>query len=153
MARTLNSKCNFTKDFFVCDIPKDAIQLVLKIKTKLGKHTLTGDQERWTEKYRPWEKHTKDNEVSSGRRLTFLSPKKIIDSSITSDSGPWLPTPPEFECIPKIFNDPRNISSDKENAPPTETMTIPALNIVGSEFLDRTESLLGKEMTWEAHVA
>ena len=36
MARTLNSKCNFTEGFFACNILKDTIQLVLKIKTKLG---------------------------------------------------------------------------------------------------------------------
>ena len=72
------------------------IQLVLKFKTKLGKHTLTEDHERWTEKYRPWERHTKDSEGSSRRRLDSLSPKKVNDSSTTSDSGPWLPTPTEF---------------------------------------------------------
>ena len=32
MAQTLNSQ-NFTEGFFACDIPKDAIQLVMKIKT------------------------------------------------------------------------------------------------------------------------
>ena len=55
MARTLNSKCECTEGFFVCVIPKDTIQLVLKIKTKWGKHALTEDHERRTEKYRPWE--------------------------------------------------------------------------------------------------
>ena len=113
MARTFNSKYDFDEGFFTCDIPKDAIQLVLKIKTKLGQHTLTEDCERWTEKYRPWEKHTKG---SPRKRLESLSPKKIIDTSMTSHSGPWLPTP-EFEYRPKIFDDPRNTSSDKENAP------------------------------------
>ena len=34
MARTLNSQCNFTDGFFACDIPVDAIELVLKIKTR-----------------------------------------------------------------------------------------------------------------------
>ena len=38
MARTLNSKCDFDEGFFTCDILKDAIQLLLKIKTKLGQH-------------------------------------------------------------------------------------------------------------------
>ena len=51
MARTLNSQCNFTKGFFTCDIPIDAIELVLKIKTRLGKLTLKEDIEKRTEKY------------------------------------------------------------------------------------------------------
>ena len=58
MARHLNTNCDFTSGFFVCDIPRDAMQVVLKIKTKWGKHILTGDWERRTEKYRPWEKST-----------------------------------------------------------------------------------------------
>ena len=46
MARTLKSKCDFDKGFFTCDIPKDSLQLVLKIKTKLVKHTLTEEHEK-----------------------------------------------------------------------------------------------------------
>ena len=46
--------------------------------------------------------------VSSRRRLDSLSPKKVHDTSTTSDSGPWLPTPIEFEYRQKNFNDPRN---------------------------------------------
>ena len=52
MARHLNTNCDFTSGFFVCNIPRDAIQVVLKNKMKWGKHTLTEDWERRTEKYR-----------------------------------------------------------------------------------------------------
>ena len=112
MARTLNSKYDSDKGFFSCDIPKDTIQLVLKTKIELGKQTLTEDHERQMEKYRPWERHTKDSESNPRRRLDSLSPKKTNDSSVTSDSGPWLPTPTEFEYRPKIFDDPRNVTSN-----------------------------------------
>ena len=50
MTRHLNTNCNFTSRFLVCDIPSDVIQVVLKMKTKWGKHMLTEDQERRTEK-------------------------------------------------------------------------------------------------------
>ena len=133
--------------------PIDAIELVLKIETKLDKDTLKEDREKRTEKYHPWERHTNDNDISLRRRLVSYSSKRINDSSITSDSGPWLPILTEFEYKPKIFNDPRNISSDKENMPPLVPVTMPILNITESDFLDRTESLLGKETKWESHVA
>ena len=107
------------------------------------------------EKYRPWERHTKDNEINARRKLDSLSPRKINNSSMTSDSGPWLPTPTEYEYRSKIFDDPRNLSSNKENAlPPLESVTIPTFKITEEEFLERTEKLLGKEDSkWEAHVA
>ena len=123
---------------------------------KLGKHTLTEDHERRTEKYRPWERHTENGKVIPKRRVDYLSPQKVNDSGSTSDSGAWLPTPIEFECRPKIFNDPRNVSSNKENAPPVDSQTTPTfknLNIKEDEFCDRTENLLGHESNWKAHVA
>ena len=74
----------------------------------------------------------------------------------TSDSGTWIPTPSEFEYRPKIFNDPRNISYDKENALPVDSRTAPTfnnLNITEDKFHNRTENLLGHESNWEIHVA
>ena len=56
MARSLNSRCNFENGFFTCDLPKDTILLVVKVKTKTGIHTLVEDTEKWTEKFRPWKK-------------------------------------------------------------------------------------------------
>ena len=71
---------------------------------------------------------------------------------MTSDSGQWLPTPTEFEYKPKIFDDPRDTNSDKENMPPLESVPMPVLYIAESDFLDRTKKLLGKDTKWEAHM-
>ena len=40
MARSLNSRCDFENGFFSCDLPEDAVLLILKVKTKSGNHTL-----------------------------------------------------------------------------------------------------------------
>ena len=45
MARSLNSRCNFKNGFFTCDLPEDAVLLVVKVKTKTGSHTLVEDTE------------------------------------------------------------------------------------------------------------
>ena len=114
------------------------------------------DCKRRMEKYKPWERHTKNVEVNSKRRVDSLSLKKVNDFGSTSDSGAWFPIPTEFEYKPKIFDDPRNISSDKENAPPVDsqaTQTFNNLNITEDEFHDRTKNLLGHETKWKAHVA
>ena len=39
MARSLNSRCDFENGFFSCDLPEDAILLIVKVKTKTGNHT------------------------------------------------------------------------------------------------------------------
>ena len=56
MARSLNSRCDFENGFFTCDLPEDAILLILKVKTQTGNHTLVEDME----KFHPWKKQTKD---------------------------------------------------------------------------------------------
>ena len=87
MARALNSRCNFENGFFSCDLPEDAILLVLKVKTKTGNHTLVEDTEKQTEKLRLWKKSTKDGESSPRRLPGVLTPRKN-NNSMTSDSGP-----------------------------------------------------------------
>ena len=122
------------------------VELVLKVKTKHGKHTLKEDREKRTEKYRPWERWTDNKDKSPGCRLDTLSP------SVTSNSGLWLPTP-EFQYKPKLFSDPRSTNSDKENMPPLEPNIMPVLNIEESDFLERMVKLLEKDNKWEAQVA
>ena len=60
MARSLNSQCDFENGFFSCDLPEDAILLILKVKTKPGNHILVEDTEKRTEKLHPWKKLSKE---------------------------------------------------------------------------------------------
>ena len=60
MARSLNSRCDFKNGFFTCDLPEDAILLILKAKTQTGNHMLVEDTEKQTEKFHLWKKPTKD---------------------------------------------------------------------------------------------
>ena len=122
MARSLNSRCNFENGFFSCDLPEDAVLLVLKVKTKTGNHTLVEETEKQTEKFRPWKKPTKDGESSPRRLPGVLIPRKN-NNSMTSDSGPCPSSLTETEYKPKFFYEPEYLSSDKENIPLTESIT------------------------------
>ena len=150
MARSLNSRCDFKNGFFTCDLWKDAVLLVVKVKTKTGKHTLVEDTEKWTEKFRLWKKPPKDG-ISSSRRLPgVLTPRKN-DNSMTSDSGPCPSSPMETEYKPKFFDEPEYLCSDKENISPTESITTPSLKNLSLE-----EGINGNEneaTSWEASVA
>ena len=86
MARSLNSRCNFENGFFTCDLPEDAMLLVVKVKTKTGNHTLVEDTEKWTEKFRPWKKPTRDRKGSPRKLPGVLTPRKN-NNRMTSDSG------------------------------------------------------------------
>ena len=114
MARSLNSRCDFDNGFFTCNLPEDAVLLVVKVKTKTGNHTLVEETEKWTEKFRPWKKPTKDGKTSPKKLPRVLSPRKN-DNSMTSDSGQCPSSPTEMEYKPQFFDEPECLSSDKEN--------------------------------------
>ena len=150
MARSLNSRCDFENGFFSCDLPEDAVLLVLKVKTKTGNHTLVEDTEKWTEKFRPWKKPTKDGESSPRRLPGVLTPRKN-NNSMTSDSGPCPSSPTEAEYKPKFFDEPEYLRSDKENIPLTESITPPSLkNLSLEEGIYNNEN---EATSWEASVA
>ena len=73
--------------FFTCDLPEDAIPLVVKVKTKTDNHMLVEDTEKQTEKFRPWKKPIKDGKSSPRKLPGVLTPRKN-DNSMTTDSGP-----------------------------------------------------------------
>ena len=150
MARSLNSRCNFDNGFFTCDLPEDAVLLVVKVKTKTGNHTLVEDTEKQTEKFRLWKKPTKDGKTSPKKLPGVLSPRKN-DNSMTSDSGPCPSSPTEMEYKPQFFDEPECLSSNKENVPPIESITPPFLINLSLE-----EGMTGNETeatSWEASVA
>ena len=150
MARSLNSRCYFKNGFFTCDLPEHAVLLILKVKTKTGNHTLVEDMEKWTEKFRPWNKSTKDGKPVPRKLPGVLTPQKN-DNSMTSDSGPCPSSPTENEYKPRFFDEPDCLGSDKENIPPTESVTPPTLKNLSLE--EEVNSNENKATSWEASVA
>ena len=151
MARSLNSRCDFENGFFSCDLPEDAVLLILKVKTKSGNHTLVEDTEKQTEKFCPWKKLSKEGKRFPRKLLGVLTPKKS-DISVTSDSG-QCPSPTEYRL--KYFKELECLDSDKENMPPIESITPPSLkNLSLEEENDNNNNDNEHEATsWEASVA
>ena len=73
------------------------------------------------------------------------------DNSMTSDSGPCPSSPTEMECKPQFFDDPKCLSSDKENIPPIESITPPSLKNLSCE--EGTTGNKTETTFWEASVA
>ena len=72
------------------------------------------------------------------------------DNSVTPESRP-CPSPTEHEYKLRFFDEPDWISSDKENMPPTESVTPPSLrNLSLEEEIDNNEN---KATLWKASVA
>ena len=149
MARSLNSRCDFENGFFTCEVPEDAVLLILKVKTQTGNHTLVEDTEKWTEKFRPWKKPIKDRKQVPWKLPGVLTPWKN-DNSITSDSGP-CPSLTENEYKPRFFAEPDCLSSDKENIPLTECVTPSSLKNLSLE--EEANDNDNEATLWEASVA
>ena len=70
---------------------------------------------------------------------------------MTSDSGQCPSSPTEMEYKPWFFDEPGCLSSNKENIPPLESITLPSL-----KNLSLDEGTTGNETeatSWEASVA
>ena len=70
---------------------------------------------------------------------------------MSSDSGPCPSSLTETEYKPQFFNEPEYLRSDKENVPPTESITPPSLKNLSLE-----EGMTGNETeatSWEASIA
>ena len=107
------------------------------------------DKEKWTEKFCPWKKETKDGKQVPQKLPEVLTPRKN-DNSVTSDSG-QCPSPTEHEYKPRFFNKPEWLSSNKENMPPIESVSPPSLrNLNLEEEINETEH---ESTSWEANVA
>ena len=123
MPQQLNISCNFN-GFLVCTIPKDVVEVELKIKTKWGKYTLLKDFYTRTEKYRPWERADCQVRIHTIRRAPH---QEKIDgkchnsagNTMSTDSGTYIPTGKGVGYPPKIFTNPRylqnGIESDTDN--------------------------------------
>ena len=77
----------------------------------------------------------------------ILTPRKNYNS-MTSDSGPCPSSLTENEYKLRFFDEPDCLSSDKENVPPTESVTPPSLKNLSLE-----EGTNDNEKSWEASVA
>ena len=150
MARSLNSRCDFGNGFFTCNLPEDAVLLILKVKMKTKNHTLVEDIEKWTEKFCLQKKPAKDRKQVPQKLARVLTPRKV-DNSVTSNSGP-CPSPTEHQYKPQYFYEPDCLSSDKENMPPIESITPPSLKNLSLEK-ENNENDEHKATSWEANVA
>ena len=56
MNKQLNASCNFQNGLLVCELTGNTVEVVLKVKTRSGKHTLTEDRYSRTEKFCPWDR-------------------------------------------------------------------------------------------------
>ena len=146
MARSLNSQCDLENGFFLCDLPEDVVLLILKVKTKMGNHTLVEDTEKWTEKFCPWKKPSKEGKQFPPKLPGVLTPKKS-DISVTLDSG-QCPSPKEHEYSPKYFDEPDCPSFDM---PSIESITPPSLKNLSIE--EENSEIEHEATSWEANVA
>ena len=96
--------------YLLCQIPKDALEVELKIKTKWGNFTLHTDQFTRTEKYRAWRK-ANHHRIHSKRRQHHIGDSHL---NVSSDSGTFINSDQGMGFLPKVFID----SDSDQDIPP-----------------------------------
>ena len=119
MARQLNATCNFNIGYLICDILENTMEVVVKMKTTFGKHTLVEDQKRRRVKYRPWGRHNQPKiKMDTKKRVTLVKVRKMRRDSMelvtSSDSSTWVPEGEGFGYPPKRFTNPSYQHTNEE---------------------------------------
>ena len=100
----LNVSCDFN-GYLVCQIPKNTIELELKIKTTRGKYTLNTYTR--TERYYPWDRACRRAQIHTKKRRMDRKEMVNIDTSIDSSNSETDTQDGEgFAYAPKIFTNP-----------------------------------------------
>ena len=68
MTKQLNASCSFQNGLLVCELTRDIVEVVLKVKMKWGKHTLIKDRYNRAEKFHPWERADRRVRINTRRK-------------------------------------------------------------------------------------
>ena len=102
----LNVSCDFN-GYLVCQIPKNTVEVELKIKTTRGKYTLSKDTYTRTERYHPWDRADKRAQIYTKKRKTDRREMVYVDTAIDSSTSETdIQDGEGFVYAPKIFTSP-----------------------------------------------
>ena len=114
MTKQLNASCRFQNGLLVCEHNGDIVEVVLKVKTRWGEHTLIEDKYYKTEKFHPWERADRRVRINTRRKRMSRgtqdpnSNETRCASVESTDSGMCIPTDKGFNYPPLIFTDPEH---------------------------------------------
>ena len=119
MGVQLKVSCDF-QGYLVCQLPKDVVEVELKVKTKWGKFTLTKDFHSRTEKYHPWDTAACRARIYTYKHRTpHQTVAKTYESNLPnftdSDSSTQIITGEGIGYPPQVYTDPR------ADQPPTDS--------------------------------
>ena len=104
--KPLNVSCDFN-GYLVCQIPKNTINVELKIKTTQGKYTLNKDTYTRMERYHPWDRADSRTQIHTKKRRTPRRETVNIDIPVDSTSSETDILDGEgFVYVPMVFMDP-----------------------------------------------
>ena len=115
MTKQLNASCSFQNGLLVCELTGDIVEVVLKIKTRWGKHTLIKDRYNRMEKFCQWERADRRIRINTRRKRMARctqdpnSNDTRGDSVESTDSGMCIPTGKGYNYPPLIFTDPDHV--------------------------------------------
>ena len=117
MAKQLNASCSFQNSLLVCELTADAVEVVLKLKMRWGKHTLIKDQYNRTEKFCPWKRADRRVKICA-RRKRMPRCMQDINSKDNDTKGDSVESMDSETCIPtgKGYSYPLLIFTDPDHA-------------------------------------
>ena len=70
--RQISTVCSFVLRYVRCELPEDTVDVMIKVRTMHGMHTLREDRDNHTLKFRPWSVRTKPFEALKARLNKYV---------------------------------------------------------------------------------
>ena len=129
--KALSVSCDFN-GYLVCQIPKNAVKVELKIKTTKGKYTLNKDTYTRTERYHPWDKADTRVQIHTKKRRTNRKEMDSVDIVDSTNSETNIQEGEGFAYAPKVFTN------------PNYAITVPLTETEGSELEIMHKNFIGE---------
>ena len=101
----LNVSCDFN-GYLVCQMPKNTVEVELKIKTTRGKYTLNKDTCTRRERYCPWDSADRRAKIHTKKRRTSRKEMVSVDMVDSTNSETDIQNREGFAYAPKIYTNP-----------------------------------------------
>ena len=114
MAKEMNVKCNFVDNTLTCELPEHTMDVLLKVRTKLGEHTFREDIYTGTLKYRRWNNELRPFQSLKRRVANMFWKRGLISDDSRGTSMQTVINQMEREEESELCSDGReSINSDQ----------------------------------------
>ena len=129
MAKEMNVTCDFLKHNLTCVLPENTMDVLLKVRTRLGEHTFREDIYTKTLKYRMWNNELRPFHSLKKRVARMFHKRNSFSDSSRTTSTQTVVNDTTEQCKAETMEKDSETDSDKESIHSNWSKLLPINNV------------------------